>query len=103
VKSINLFKKLLKNQAQEEKGMALLMVMSSIAILTYLLADFTFETKVHQIKAYNAQDRAQARLTAEAGISFSLGKLRIYQELRNRLEKNKNIKKWYRKVKLRAF
>ncbi len=92
MKSYLSFKRFLKAQSQDQKGMALLMVMSSIAILTYLLADFTFETKVHQIKAYNAQDRAQARLTAEAGVAFSLGKLRIYQEVRNRLEKNKNLK-----------
>ncbi len=77
---------------RSESGMALLMVMSSIAILTFLLADFTFETKINQIKAYNAQDRAQARLTAEAGIHFSLAKLRIYQEVRNRIEKNETLK-----------
>lgn len=76
----------------DESGMALLMVISSIALLTYLLADFTFETKVNQIKAYNAQDRIQARLTAEAGIHFSMGKLRIYQEARNKMEQNENVK-----------
>jgi hypothetical protein len=76
-----------------ESGMALLMVISSIALLTYLLADFTFETKVNQIKAYNAQDRIQARLTAEAGLHFSLAKLRIYQEARNKMEQNESLKK----------
>lgn len=81
-------KKILNN----ERGMALLMVISFIAVLTFLLADFTFETKINQIKSYNAQDRAQARLTAEAGISFSLAKLRIYQEVRNKLEKNESLK-----------
>lgn len=78
---------------KSEDGMALLMVISSIAILTFLLADFTFETKINQIKAYNAQDRAQARLTAEAGVHFSLAKMRIYQEVRNRIEKNESLKK----------
>ena len=85
----NLFRKTIKNN---ESGMALLMVISSIALLTYLLADFTFETKVNQIKAYNAQDRIQARLTAEAGLHFSLGKLRIYQEARNKMEQNETLK-----------
>jgi hypothetical protein len=84
--------KLKAEKLTSESGMALLMVMSSIAILTFLLADFTFETKINQIKAYNAQDRAQARLTAEAGIHFSLAKLRIYQEVRNRIEKNETLK-----------
>ncbi len=88
-KGSQFFKKMLKSQ---NSGMALLMVISSIALLTYLLADFTFETKINQIKAYNAQDRIQARLTAEAGIHFSLGKLRIYQEARNKIEQNENLK-----------
>ena len=81
-------KKILNN----DSGMALLMVISAVALLTYLLADFTFETKVNQIKAYNAQDRIQARLTAEAGLHFSLGKLRIYQEARNKMEENETLK-----------
>lgn len=85
----HLFKeKFLKDQS----GVALLMVMSSIALLAFLLADFTFETKINQLKAYNAQDRAQARLNAEAGIHFSLAKLRIYQEVRNKIEKNESLK-----------
>ena len=68
------------------------MVMSTIAIMAYLLADFTFETKINQLKAYNAQDRIQARLNAEAGLHFSLAKLRIYQEVRNKIEENKGLK-----------
>ncbi len=68
----------------------MLMVISSIAILTFLAADFAFETNINKLKSYNAQDRTQARLTAEAGIHFSLAKLRIYQEVRNKLENNKN-------------
>jgi len=83
---------MMKKAFKNEQGMALLMVMGSISILTYLLADFTFETKINQLKAYNSQDRAQARLTAEAGIHFTLAKMRIYQEARNKLEQNESLK-----------
>lgn len=69
------------------------MVISTIALLTYLLADFTFETQINQIKAYNAQDQIQARLTAEAGLNFSLAKLKIYQETRNKLANNETLQK----------
>jgi hypothetical protein len=75
-----------------EKGIALLMVLGVIAILTFLLADFTFETKLNKIKVYNQQDKIQARLNAEAGINFALGKLRLYQEGRNKIEKDENLK-----------
>lgn len=68
------------------------MVLGVIVILTFLLADFTFETKLNKIKVYNQQDKIQARLNAESGINFSLAKLRLYQEGRNKIEKDENIK-----------
>ena len=86
--SKNFFKKTLNN----ESGIALLMVMGVIAILTFLLADFTFESKLNKIKIYNQQDKIQARLNAESGLNFALGKLRLYQEGRNKIEKDDNLK-----------
>ncbi len=68
------------------------MVMGVIAILTFLLADFTFETKLNKIKIYNQQDKVQARLNAESGLNFALAKLRLYQEGRNKIEKDENLK-----------
>ena len=56
----------LKKTMSSEQGIALLMVMGVIAILTFLLADFTFETKLNKIKIYNQQDKIQARLNAES-------------------------------------
>lgn len=85
-------KKNIETIVQNEQGIALLMVLGVIALLTFLLADFTFETKLNKIKVYNQQDKIQARLNAEAGLNFALGKLRIYQEGRNKIEKDENIK-----------
>jgi hypothetical protein len=82
------FIKALHNQ----HGVAILMVISTIAILTFLLADFTFETKLNKIKVYNFQDREQARLNAEAGISLAMAKMRLYREALNMLEKNASLK-----------
>jgi hypothetical protein len=81
-------KKILNN----EKGVALLLIMSSITILTYVLADFTFGTKLNKIRVQNVQDKLQAQLNAEAGLLFSLGKLRIYKEAWNLLEKKESMK-----------
>jgi len=82
----------IKETLKSESGIALLMVMGVIAILTFLLADFTFETKLNKIKIYNQQDKIQARLNAEAGLNMALAKLRLYQEGRNRIEKDDGIK-----------
>ncbi|HAZ12414.1 MAG TPA: hypothetical protein DCY86_06460 [Bdellovibrionales bacterium] len=78
---------------KRESGVAILMVMTSITILTFLLADFTFETKINKLRVYNQQDMTQARLNAEAGLTFALAKLRLYQEAFNLLEKNESAKK----------
>ncbi len=76
--------RILKN----ERGMAIIMVVGVVTILTFLLADFTFDTKLNKIKIYNYQDKLQARLNAESGLNFALSKLKLYQNARNLLEKN---------------
>jgi hypothetical protein len=76
------------NISKNEKGVALLLVMGVIAVLSFILFEFTFETKLNRLKVFNQEDRFQARLNAEAGLNFALAKLRLYQEGRNMLEKN---------------
>ena len=73
-----------------ESGVAILTVMSSIIFLTLILSTLTYETQLGRIKTYNAQDKFQARLTAESGINFVLAKLKIYHKARNLIEKRKN-------------
>lgn len=75
-----------------QKGVAILMVLTSVALLALILAEFSFDTTVHSLKVYNQQDQFQARLNAEAGINMSMARLRMYQEGRNLLEKNESLK-----------
>ncbi|MGZ3808296.1 MAG: hypothetical protein ACXVCE_09425 [Bacteriovorax sp.] len=93
----------LKKTLKNEQGIALLLVMGVISILTFLLADFTFETKLNKIKIYNQQDKIQARLNAESGLNFALAKLRLYQEGRNRIEKDENLKNAFPSSDLEAI
>ena len=80
--------KLLNNN----QGMAILMVMTAVTLLTFILAELTYETKLNKLKVYNLQDKIQARLSAESGLKFALAKLRIYQEGRNLIEKDENVR-----------
>lgn len=82
----------IKNQRSSDSGVAIIMVMTTIMLLLIILANFSFDTDLNKLKVYNSQDRAQAKLNAEAGISFALSKLRLYQEARNTLEKNQSLK-----------
>lgn len=81
-----------KRTIKGEQGIALLLVLGVVTILTILLAEFTFEVKLNKIKIYNQQDKIQARLNAEAGLNFAMAKLRLYQEGRNKLEKEESLK-----------
>ena len=83
---------MMMNKSSHTSGLALLMVISIITLLTFVLIEFTFETKLNKIRIYNQQDRAQAKLNAEAGMKFALSKLRIYKVARNLLEQNESIK-----------
>ena len=78
--------------ARNQNGVGLLLVMSSIALLTFLLATFTYNTSINKIKVYNEQDSFQARLNAESGLNFARSKLKMYQEAFNMLEKNESLK-----------
>ncbi|MGK0367822.1 MAG: hypothetical protein ACI9QD_000961, partial [Thermoproteota archaeon] len=81
-------KLLLKNQS----GIALMMVLSSIVILTFILAEFTFESSINKMKAYSLQDKVQAKLNAESGLKFAMARLRLYKESYNYVQKNKDAK-----------
>lgn len=88
LKSSLFFSHTIKN----DSGIALMMVIGVITVLAFLLADFTFESKLNKIKIYNQQDKIQARLNAEAGLNFAIAKLRLYQEGRNKIEKDESMK-----------
>lgn len=83
----------MKNHFTNQRGIALLVVISSIALLTLLMYAFQYETSINQIRSYNIQDHLQAKLNAESGLQISLMRLEIYKEALNQLEQNKNLKK----------
>ena len=83
------FSDIIKNNS----GVAILMILASVTILTAVLADFTFNTNVNKIKVYNIQDQAQSRLNAESGLKLGLARLRLYQEAFNIYKKNKDAQK----------
>lgn len=82
-----MMKKLLGNQS----GVALLMVLTAIIILTALWGDFTFESKISRIKATNMLDKTQSRMMAETALDFAMVRLRIYKEAYNTRISNQNV------------
>ncbi len=84
-------KRFIKN-FDNEKGIAIIMVLTAITILMAVMGDFTFETKINKIKSYNLQDQIQARLTAEAGVQLALMRLKLYKEAFNYIQSNDAVK-----------
>ena len=89
-KPFNDLKKILNNQ----QGVALMIVMSAILVLTAVMVDFTFEGQINKFKGGNIEDRSQARLSAEAGLKFAMTRLRLYKEAYNFLQNNETAKEF---------
>ena len=73
------------------RGIALLMVMSLLVVLTVVLATFTYDTQLNILRMSNIQEKLQARLNAESGLNFAMAQLRIYQAANNKVAKNKSL------------
>lgn len=75
-----------------ERGVALMMIMTAILILMAIYGEFTFESKISRIKATNVMDRSQAKLLAESGLQMAMTRLKLYKEAFNKLESNQAAK-----------
>lgn len=82
----------MKHLLRNERGVALMMILSAIVILTALYAQFTFDSKISRIKATNILDRSQAKLLAESGLQLAMTRLRLFKEAYNKVESNQSIK-----------
>lgn len=84
----NDLRKILHNQ----KGVALMMIMTAIILLMAIYGEFTFESKISRIKATNILDRSQAKLLAESGLQLAVTRLRLYKEAYNKIQSNPSAK-----------
>ena len=82
-----------KSRSHREKGSALLMIMTSILLLSFLMVEVIFETTLNKTKIDNLREKFQARLNAESGLTFALAQLRIYKEARKKIDGNKELQK----------
>lgn len=82
-------KQILRNQ----RGVALMMILTAIIILTAIYGQFTFDSKISRIRATNILDRTQAKLLAESGLQLAMTRLRLYKEAYNKVESNPDAKR----------
>lgn len=86
----------IKQELQEilrnQRGIALMLIMTAIIVLMAIYGEFTFESKIGRMKATNVLDKAQAKLLAESGLQLAMTRLRLYQEAYNKIQGNENAK-----------
>ncbi len=75
-----------------QRGVALMLIMTSIIILMAIYSEFTFDSKISRIKATNILDRSQAKLLADSGLQLAMARLRLYKEAFNLLQSNATAK-----------
>ena len=86
------FKKDAKLILGNDRGIALMMIMTAILLLMAIYGEFTFESKIARLKATNILDKSQAKLLAESGLQLAMTRLRLYKEAFNTVQKNANAK-----------
>lgn len=85
----NIVKKIL---ASQRGSVAILLVLSAVAIVTPFVINFTYDIEISELRVFNMENRTQAKLTAESGLQFAMARLKLYREAYNFLQKNKNVK-----------
>jgi len=80
-----------QNNFKNDRGMALMMVLTVIGILTALMYTFKFDALISSLKSYNIQNRTQAKLNAQSGMALAIARLEIYKEAFNYAQKNQQV------------
>jgi general secretion pathway protein K len=63
--------RVLRARGQDERGMALLMVLVTIAMLAAVVVEFVYQTRIDVHMAANVRDRAKAYYMARSAVNFS--------------------------------
>ena len=77
----------MKSFFRNERGIALLLVLSAIAILTVAVVEFTYDTRIQYRIAVNNKERLQAYYLAKSGLNLSKVVLKYSKDAESMIEK----------------
>lgn len=75
---------------KDKRGIALFLVLSTLAVLAMLVGEFTYISQVNQRIAYDTADKIKAFYQAKSALKISLVRLKAYQNVIG-LTKDKNM------------
>lgn len=70
------------------RGIALFLVIASVAMLSILVTEFVYIANISQQIAFGGLDQTKAHYLAKTGLKISLLRLKAYQQARKYIEKN---------------
>lgn len=65
-----------------QRGIALILVISSISMLSIMMVEFTFNSQMNLKISYNYKNATKAKELARSGINFALLELTVYKKIR---------------------
>ena len=71
-----------KTFGKNRQGVALLMVLASIATLSVFIGEITYTAQINQKLAYDRLDQVKAQALAKSGLKLALLRIRAYQEIK---------------------
>jgi len=77
----------MKRHRKRQEGIALLMVLSTIALLTTLVVDFGYNSHIAYTMASNNRDRLQAYYLTRSALGFARLQVKIEKDIRSQLAK----------------
>jgi type II secretory pathway component PulK len=69
----------------DSKGIALMMVIAAVSILSFLVTEFTYVAQLNQKLAYDELDQVKAHYLAKSGLKLSLLRLKAYRTVKKLL------------------
>lgn len=73
--------------AQNRKGVALFIVLASMATLAIFVSEITYTAQINQKLAYDRLDQVKAQALAKSGLRLALLRIRAYSELKKQVGK----------------
>jgi type II secretory pathway component PulK len=79
---VKLFLAHIKKRIQEQRAIALLMVLASLAVISLIVGEVVFTVQLNQKIAYDRLDHLKAHALARSGLKLALLRIRAYGEIR---------------------
>lgn len=76
-----------RQQVSNQKGIALLLAVFTVVIITYLVVEITYDTNVEYIVNANSVNRIKAYYAARSGLELSLVRIKLYKKVQQQLGK----------------